>query len=93
MIKSGLQQIVVGLLFVLLPVCSAAQGKAPAPEFAVKSSFQEILARHFAKDCPGLSFDHGGFDRHYRALIAQYSDRGHHSRRIGQLFAPIQRAL
>ena len=48
------------------------------------------MARTLARDCPGLQFDYAGFDRHVRALIAQYSDRGHHSRRIGQLFAPVQ---
>lgn len=67
-----------------------AQGKAPAPQFAVEASFHEIIARLLAQDCPGLSFDHAGFDRHMRALMGEYSDRGHHTRRVGDLFAPIQ---
>lgn len=74
----------------LMPVAGATQGKAPAPEFAVAYNFQETLARLFAQDCANLSFDHDGFDRHVRALFAEYSDRGHHSRRIQELFAPIQ---
>ena len=81
-----------GLAFglALSPMVAFSQGKAPAPEFAVASKFQETVARLLAQDCPTLSFDHAGFDRHVRALMAQYSDRGHHSRRIGDLFAPIQ---
>ena len=68
----------------------AAQGKAPAPEFSVKYSFEETVARLLAQGCPALAFDHDGFDRHIRALIGEYSDRGHHSRQFSRLFAPIQ---
>lgn len=67
-----------------------AQGKSPAPEFAVEMSFQEAIARMLSQACPLLDFDHRGFDRHFRAMLGEYSDRGHHTRRIGQLFAPVQ---
>lgn len=68
----------------------AAQGKAPVPAFSAAFSFRETMARTFASECPNPAFDCAGCDRHVRALIGEHRDRGHHSRRIGQLFAPIQ---
>lgn len=66
-----------------------AQGKAPAPEFSVEMNFQSIMARQFADGCAEVEFDHAGFDRHIRAIIAEFSDRGIHSRNQSKHFAPI----
>ena len=69
---------------------SPVEAKSPAPEFAVKSILQENLARKFADRCPGIAFDHGGYDRHIRKRLADSSNRGVHARNIFKNFAPIQ---
>lgn len=79
----------IALIATFLPVMVQAQGKAPAPEFAVEMNFQSFMARQFAELCEGLAFDHTGFDRHMRALIAKFSNRGIHARNQGKHFAPI----
>lgn len=77
-------------LIVCMAGAALAQGKAPTPEFAVEMSFQERMARFLAADCAALDFDHAGYNRHMLALLGAYSDRGHSTRRIGDLFAPPQ---
>lgn len=66
-----------------------AQDKSPAPDFVVKSQFEELMARNFAKTCAGLAFDPAGFDRHMRALLGEYSNRGIDAREAVKTYAPI----
>ena len=66
-----------------------ADEQAPAPEFAIKASFEEIVARLFARDCTVLSFDEAAFDRHQQALLAEHAERGYRTDKIDQAFAPI----
>jgi hypothetical protein len=72
-----------------MPALAVAQGKAPAPAFSVEMNFQSFMARQLAERCEALEFDHAGFDRHMRSLIAKFSDRGIPARTQGKHFAPI----
>lgn len=70
-------------------VSVAAQSKVPTPEFAVEMNFQFRLAGLLAEGCANLTFDYAGFDRHTGAMIAQYSNRGVHSRNISKFYAQV----
>ncbi len=68
------------LLLCLWASAAAAQTKVPAPEFLVKATFEERLARVFSEACPGFEFDHASYDRHFLAILGKMSDRGVRSR-------------